>query len=155
MCCNFFRITLFLEKLLRHFFSEWLLRHNSYILEHQFFLEQLLFSPFSKQSLFCSSFFKNSFFFRAKILQISHFLRIRSSLRQLHFGKAALSLFRIKISKKELLFQSRYFCTAPTFSGKLCFGKDWFFRKSISALPTFSGELYFWSNYFFERRYLL
>ena len=85
-------------------------------------------------------FFQNSFFFGAKILQHSHFLRIGSSLRQLFFSE---KLFRIKISKKELLFQSRYFCTASTFSEKLHFGKNWFFRKSISALPTFSGELSF------------
>ena len=85
--------------------------------------EQLLFSPFSEQSLFCRSCF--SFFFGAKILQNSHLLRIGGSL-QLLFGIAFFSeeLLRIKISKKELLFQSRYFCTASTFSGKLCFGKD-------------------------------
>ena len=33
-------------------------------------------------------------------------------------------LFKIKISKKELLFQSRYFCTVSTFSEKLHFGKS-------------------------------
>ena len=85
--------------------------------------EQLLFSPFSEQSLFRRSYF--SFFFGAKILKNSHLLRIGGSL-QLLFGIAFFSeeLLRIKISKKEVLFQSRYFCTAPTFSGKLCFGKD-------------------------------
>ena len=75
--------------------------------------------------------FQNSFFFGAKILQSSHFSE------QLFFSE---ELFRIKIAKKELLFQS---CTASTFSGKLHFGKNWFFRKSISALSTFSGELSF------------
>ena len=33
-------------------------------------------------------------------------------------------LFEIKISKKELIFQSRYFCTVSTFSEKLHFGKS-------------------------------
>ena len=36
-------------------------------------------------------FFQNSFFFGAKLLQSSHFLRIRSSLRQLLFGAPILS----------------------------------------------------------------
>ena len=62
--------------------------------------------------------FQNSFFFRAKLLQSSH---LRNPLRQLFF-----------ISKKELRFQSRYFCTASTFS-----------EKQYSGLPTFSGELPF------------
>ena len=33
-------------------------------------------------------------------------------------------LFKIKISKKELLFQSRYFYTASAFSEKLHLGKN-------------------------------
>ena len=69
-------------------------------------------------------FFQNSFFFRAKILQNSHFLRIRSSLWQLLSATAIFSLFKIKISKKELLFQSRYFCTVSTFSKKVYYGKS-------------------------------
>ena len=65
-------------------------------------------------------FFQNSFFFGAKIIQSSDFLRIASSLPQLLSGTAIFleELFRIKISKKELPFQSRYFCTASIFSKK-------------------------------------
>ena len=36
----------------------------------------------------------------------------------------AEELLRIKIFTEELLFQSRYFSTASTFSGKLHFGKS-------------------------------
>ena len=102
-------------------------------------------------------FFQKSVVFGVKILQSSHFLRTGSSLRQVLFGTAIFleELFRIKLYKKELLFQSRHFCTASTFSEKLRSGKNRFFRKSIYALPTFSGELSFQSNYFFKRRYLL
>ena len=63
-------------------------------------------------------FFQNSFFFTEKLLQSSHFLRIGSSLWPLLFRTAIFvseELFRIKISKKELLLPSRYFCTASTF----------------------------------------
>ena len=90
-------------------------------------------------------FFQKSLLFGAKTLQSSHFLRIGSSLRQLLFGIAIFSqeLFRIKLCKKELLFQSRYFCTASTFSKRVRFGKNWFFRRSVSSLLTFSGGLSF------------
>ena len=115
--------------------------------EQLFFQNSYFFSSFFRTVTFSQQlFFQNSFFFRAKILQNSHFLRIRSSLWQLLSATAIFSLFSIKISKKELLllFQSRYFCTVSTFS-----------EKVYSVLPTFSGELPFWSGYFFKRRYLL
>ena len=56
ICCHFFRTTLFWEKLLRHTFSEYLLRHNSYFFGTAVSSKQLLFSPFSEQSLFCRSY---------------------------------------------------------------------------------------------------
>ena len=93
------------------------------------FSEQLLFGEalFSEQSLFSKQlFFQNSYFFRANLLASSHFLRIESSSGQLLFGTATFlagELFRIKISTEELLFPSRYFCTASTFSEKLHFRK--------------------------------
>ena len=83
-------------------------------------------------------FFQNSFFFRVTILQSSHFLRIRSPLWQLLFGTTVFSLFRIKISKKELLFQSRYSTQYQKILEKANFSE-----KQYSALPTFSGELFF------------
>ena len=91
-----------------------------------FFRIAAVFSFFRTVTFSQELFFQNSFFFGAKILQSSHFLRIGGSLQQLLFGTAIFSeeLFRIKISKKELLFQSRYFCTASTFSEKLYFGKN-------------------------------
>ena len=70
------------------------------------------------------------------------------------------------ISKKELLFQSRYFCTASTFSEKLHSRITYFFWRAVfleqllfqktppSIAATFSEELLFYnillqkSNYF-------
>ena len=57
MFCDFFRTTLFLEKLLLQTFSEWLLRHNSYLFGTAIFSKQLIFSPFLEQSRFRSSYF--------------------------------------------------------------------------------------------------
>ena len=109
-----------------HFFrvttsTQQLLFRGSY-----FFRTAAVFSFFRTVTFSQELFFQNSFFFGAKILQSSHFLRIGGSLQQLLFGTAIFSeeLFRIKISKKKLLFQSRYFCTASTFSEKLYFGEN-------------------------------
>ena len=107
---HFFRVTTSTQQL--HFWSSY------------FFRAAAFFSFFRTVTFSYQLFFQNSFFFRATILQSSHFLRIRSPLWQLLFGTTVFSLFRIKISKKELLFQSRYFCTVSTFSEKLHFGKS-------------------------------
>ena len=110
-----------------------------------FFRTAAVFSFFRTFTFSQELFFQKSLLFGAKTLQSSHFLRIGSSLRQLLFGIAIFSqeLFRIKLCKKELLFQSRYFCTASTFSKRVRFGKNWFFRRSVSSLLTFSGGLSF------------
>ena len=92
----------------------------------QLFLQNSCFFSFFRTVTFSQElFFQNSFFFGAKLLQSSHFLRTGSSLRQLLFRTFFFSeeLFWLKISKIELLFQSRYFGTASTFSEKLLFGK--------------------------------
>ena len=103
------------------FFRE-LLRHNSYffgagISSERCFFEELF---FQNNHFFRSSyFFQNSYFFRAKRLASSHFLRKQSSSGQLLFETStflAEELFRIKMSTAQLLFPSRYFCTASTFS---------------------------------------
>ena len=61
-----------------------------------------------------------------------------------------------KVSTEELLFRSRYFCTASTFSEELYFGKKLISQKrNIPHYTFFSGELPFQSGYFFKRRYLL
>ena len=91
-----------------------------------FFRTAAVFSFFRTFTFSQELFFQKSLLFGAKTLQSSHFLRIGSSLRQLLFGIAIFSqeLFRIKLCKKELLFQSRYFCTASTFSKRVRFGKN-------------------------------
>ena len=139
-------------------FFEWQLRHNSYVFGAAVFFSFLRTVTFSQQL-----FFQNGFFFMAKILQNSHFLRIKSSSWHLLFRTAIFSLFRIKISKKELLFQSRYFCTVSTFSEKLYFGKKLIFQKSniphcllflescFFRAPIFSKDGTFCSSYLFRR----
>ena len=62
-------------------------------------------------------FFRNSNFFRAKLLPSIYFLRIDRSLGQLLFRRT--NLFRINI--EELLFRSRYFCTVSNFAEQLLF----------------------------------
>ena len=111
-----------------HFFSETtsiqqLLFWSSYFFRTAAFFSFLRTVTFSQELVF-----QNSFFFRAKLLQSSH-LGSSCFSEQLIFSE---ELFRAKISKKELRFQSRYFCTASTFS-----------EKQYSGLPTFSGELPF------------
>ena len=75
-----------------------------------FFRAAAVFSYFRTVTFSQELFFQNSFFFGAKILYSSHFLRTAIFSEE---------LFRIKISKKERLFQSRHFCTASTFSKTL------------------------------------
>ena len=89
-----------------------------------FFRTAVVFFFFRRVTFSQELFFQNSFFFGAKILQSSHFLRIGGSLQQLLFEQLFFSeeLFRIKISKKEPFFQSRYFCTTSTFLEKLYSG---------------------------------
>ena len=121
---HFFRVTTSTQQL--HFWSSY------------FFRAAAFFSFFRTVTFSYQLFFQNSFFFRATILQSSHFLRIRSPLWQLLFGTAVFSLFRIKISKKELLFQSSYSTQYQKILEKANFSE-----KQYSALPTFSGELLF------------
>ena len=57
-------------------------------LEHIFFQSSCCFLLFQNSHFSQHLFSQNSFFFRTKILQSSHFLRMRSSLWQLLFGTA-------------------------------------------------------------------
>ena len=148
---RFFRITTSTQQLL--FRGSYLFRTTA------------VFSFFRTVTFSQELFFQNSFFFGAKILQSSHFLKIGGSLQQLLFGTATFSeeLFKIKISKKELLFQSRYFYTASAFSEKLHLGKKLIFQKSNIPLyllfleschfraTAFSKDATFYSRYLFRR----
>ena len=101
MCCHFSRTTLFLEKLLLHTFSEWLLRHNSYIFGAAIFPEQLLLSPFSEQS--------------SAIFRITYFFWRAAFLERLLFQKT-IPLIAATFSEELLfyntLFQKNYYFTA-------------------------------------------
>ena len=108
-----------------------------------FFRTAAIFSFFGTFTFSQELFFQNSFFFGAKILQHSHFLRIGSSLRQLFFSE---KLFRIKISKKELLFQNRYFFLhSINLFGKVTFWKELIFQKI-----NFRVTCFFWRAFFLE-----
>ena len=86
----------------------------------QIFLQNSCFFPFFRTVTFSQElFFQNNFFFGVKLLQSRHYDSYFSE--QLLYPE---ELFRIKISKKELIFQSRYFCTVSTFSEKIDFGKS-------------------------------
>ena len=98
-------------------FLEQLFLQGSWIFWADFFRK----SPSSQQLFF------QSYFFRAKLLPRSQFLRIGSSIGQLLFGTAnflTVELLRIKISTEEVLFRSRNFCTASTFSEEPHFRKN-------------------------------
>ena len=91
-------------------------------------------------------FFQNSYFFRAKLLPSSHFLRMGSSLGQLLFRAATLlakELFKIKISTEELVFWKVLLHRIKFFRRALFWRKTSFSEKQYSTLPTFSGELPF------------
>ena len=92
------------------------------------------------------SLFQNSFFFRAKLLQSSLFLRIGSYLGQLLFETAIFwwkNCLEKKLSTEELLFKSRYFCTSSTFLGKL------HLEKADNTETQYS--YFFWKAAFLER----
>ena len=70
-------------------------------------------------------------------------------LRGVTFGTATFlveEFFRIQLSSEEVLFQSRYFCTASTFSEEPHFGKCQFFRKAV-----FCVTCSFWKSTFSQR----
>ena len=109
---HFFRVTTSTQQL--HFWSSCLFR-------------AAVFSFFRTATFSQQLFFQNSFFFRARLLQSSHFWRIRKFFMAVTFRNSYFfseELFRIRISEKELPFQSRYFGTASTFSEKLHYGKS-------------------------------
>ena len=108
-------------------------------------------------------FFQNSYFFRAKLLRSSHYLRIRRSLGQFLFGTATFleeELLRMKMSVEDLLFQSRFFCTESQVF-LLHFGKRRIFQKSNIPHYLFFLERHLFRAaiaekvYFFKRCYLL
>ena len=117
----FFQMALFISHVLGFFFFLALFQSilsTTVTFSEQLFLQSIFFyrgahvwTVTSLQQLFA----QNSYFSRVKLLPRSHPLRTGSSLSLLLFGTVlflAEELFRIKISTEELLFGSRYFCTA-------------------------------------------
>ena len=104
--------------------------HNSYLFGAAISSEQLLFSLFSEQSLFCRNYFcQNSFFFRSKSSTEQAFLENRKFFTRAIFSE---ELFRIKI------FQSRLFWTASLFQ------KSYILKKLIFQKINFRITYFFW-----------
>ena len=136
-----------------------------------YFFRTAAFFPFFRTVTFSQElFFQNSFFFGVKLLQSRHFLRIRSSLRQLLFGTATLSggtvqdkdiLKRANFSRQVLLHSINFFRKA-TFWKNLIFQKaivrsiyllfpeNCLFRAAIS-----SKDATFYSSYILRRALFL
>ena len=156
-----------------HFFrvttsTQQLLFRSSY-----FFRTAVVF-PFSEQLLF-----RRSYFFRIASFSKQKFYRAATSWEYEVLYGSYLSeqlifleeLFRIRISKNELLFQSRYFCTASTFSQKsyifektdfsenhfpyyLLFLESCLFRATtFSKYATFIGSCLFGRVTFFQHSF--
>ena len=144
-----------------HFFRV-TIRHNSYFFRSSYFFRTAAFFSFFRAVTFSQElFFQNSFFFGAKLLQSSHFLRIRNSLghyfsEQLFFSE---ELFRIKISIKELLFKagtSAQHQPSQPFWKKLVFQKSniphyvLFLGSCLFRAATFSKDATFYGSYLFR-----
>ena len=125
ICCDFFRTTLFLEKQLLHTFSEWPLRHNSYIFGAAIFSEQLFFSPFSEHSLFHSSyFFQNSFFFRAKKTTEQPLLENKKFFMAVTFRNSYFFPVQDKDIQKRATFSKQVLLHSINFFKKVYYGKS-------------------------------
>ena len=167
---HFQDIFIFGETISSHFFRVITSTQQLLFLEELFLQSSCFFwgAPFSEQSLI-PCLFHSSYFFRAKLLPSSHFLRIRRSLRHFLFGTAtflAEELFRIKIYTEELLLRSRYFfCThigkrelfktifRITYFWRATFLERLLFQKTLPSIAaTFSVDLLF-NNTLFKNRY--
>ena len=122
-----------------HNFSEWLLRHSSYIFRADIFSEQLLFSSFAEQPFFAAVFFSEWLLLQNETFTEQALPENEKFFMAVTFRNSCLSMFKIKVSKKELLFQGRY----QLFQKSYISEKDNFSEKQYSAKPTFSGELLF------------
>ena len=125
-----------------HFFRVTTSTQQSLFRESYFFRTAAFFSFFRTVTFSQELFFQNSFFFGVKLLQSRHFLRIRSSLRQINSEQLLYpeELFRIKISKDRIKVSK-----AGTSAQYQLFQKSYFFRKGIfrSIYLLFSGKLPF------------
>ena len=125
-----------------HFFRVTTSTQQSLFRESYFFRTAAFFSFFRTVTFSQELFFQNSFFFGVKLLQSRHFLRIRSSLRQIYSEQLLYpeELFRIKISKDRIKVSK-----AGTSAQYQLFQKSYFFRKGIfrSIYLLFSGKLPF------------
>ena len=116
ICCHFFSTTLFWQKLLIHTFSGQLFLQNS-----------CCFLLFQNSHFFAGAIFSEQLLFRSDNSTEQSLLKNRKFFTAVTFRNSYIfseELFRIKISKKGLLLQSRYFCTSSTFPENLHFGKN-------------------------------
>ena len=93
-------------------------------LEQMFFQSSCFFLLFQNSHFFTAGIFSEQLLFQNENSTEQPLLENKKFFMAVTFRNSYFSLFRIKISKKELLFQGRYFCTVSTFSEKLHFGKS-------------------------------
>ena len=138
-----FRVTTLTQQLLflgSHFFRasacfEELLFQNSHFIAAVIFSQQLLFQSETSTE--------------QPLLENRKFFRVVTFRNNYLFGGG---IVWNNVSTEELLFRSRYFCTASTFSEELHFGKKLISQKrNIPHYTFFSGELPFQNGYFFKR----
>ena len=141
ICSNFFRTVLFLEKILPHIFSEYLLRHNSFFIGVAISSEQLLFLRSSSSRTVASLrqlFFSEQLLFHIKSsteqpgLENSQFFRIVTLSEQLFFLMKELvqnkHIYRTATFLKRVFLHSSNFFRTDTFSTKVLFQKRDFFK---------------------------
>ena len=108
-----------------------------------FFRAAAFFSFFRTATFLQHLFFHNSFFFRTKILQSSHLLRMRSSLWQLHFWAPVSPCLGKKYLKKSYFFKAGTSTHYQLFQKRYILEKANVSEKHSSTLRTFSGRLLF------------
>ena len=119
---HFFRVTFFKVAQDSYFWS------TSFFRAAAFFGEVLF-----QNSQFFSAFFLEQLLFQSKTSTEQPHLENRKFFSAVTFRNS----YKRKISTVELLFRSRFFCTASTFSKKQDFRKSYFFRKAIFRITDF------------------
>ena len=109
-----------MEKLILHTFSEWLLRHNSYIFGAAIFRAAAFFSFFRRATFSQQLFFQNSFIFQSKNSTAQPLLKNKKFFVSVTFQNNYFFpvYFKAGFSAQYQLFQKSYILEKANFSGK-------------------------------------
>ena len=143
MCCDIFRTTLFLERLIFTLFQIDYFDTTATFSE-QIFFQNSFFLLFQNSDFFAAVIFSEYSLFQSENSTEQPLLENKKFFMAVTFRDSCFSLFKIKISKKELLFHGRYFATRyQLFQKSYILEKTSFSEKQYSALPASCGELLF------------